>query len=284
MTSRHRTRLAALTRPELVVLLLVLAVFAGVGLSIGCGGGGDALRRLSGERTCLSNLRMLGMATFLYADDHDGFFPNTYYPYAEPAEGPSNIGNVLTVYAGYNVNPALWRCPIHPDPPVVGAETFAGTSWEGREAPVSYGFNWYLAAGALETPATTPRRYAWMRQGTVKKPQNKLLIMDRSMYSVTGSERNGIEHVKVHDKAYWPETRHGVEPPYSSANHHSGEVPGDYYEGSFYTVKCDGGYETVRGDTQNLFDGQWKQYWYADPGADYDYTDPTAKAPRIVTK
>jgi prepilin-type processing-associated H-X9-DG protein len=84
MTLHQRQRLG-LTYIDVIVLLLCV----GLGLLIGCFGGGRG-HQTANRVKCASNLRQIGQALLLYANDNGGHYPRVTYlggPDAKPVSG-----------------------------------------------------------------------------------------------------------------------------------------------------------------------------------------------------
>lgn len=83
------------------------------------------------RRSCKSNLRQIGVAIAMYAQDHDEHLPSL-----GPAPGVTSATLPVLVHP-YIRNPAVWSCT--PETNVGGhSETFDGT-W--TDTSVSYGYN-----------------------------------------------------------------------------------------------------------------------------------------------
>jgi prepilin-type N-terminal cleavage/methylation domain-containing protein len=109
------SRPGAFTLVELLVVLAIIATLTAIVMSV------LVLGRRQGQRThCLSNLRQVGMAGVLYAQDADGLFP----PYLNalprqrgcaPTDGSANWGcNPASLYAvllPYTGASGVWFCP-----------------------------------------------------------------------------------------------------------------------------------------------------------------------------
>lgn len=78
----------AFTLIELLVCIAIIAILAGMLL--------PSLSRAkqAGQRIqCINNLHQLGIATTIFVDDNEGFFPRRQFPNAWPAQMAQNIGN-----------------------------------------------------------------------------------------------------------------------------------------------------------------------------------------------
>ena len=79
----------------------LLAVLIFLGLAVGCSDPEQEAQHEAQERSCMSNLKQLGLGMFMYARDHNGCLP------------PANRWtDAVMSYAG---NEALLHCPAAPE-------------------------------------------------------------------------------------------------------------------------------------------------------------------------
>ncbi|MBI5388436.1 MAG: prepilin-type N-terminal cleavage/methylation domain-containing protein [Verrucomicrobia bacterium] len=157
-----RRALAAFTLIELLVVIAIIAVLAALLLPALA----NAKQRASSVQ-CLSQMRQIGLATVLYADDNDGFLPRSSH--SAMANGQLPWGYALVPYVqskSFTRPDALWtnlfnslyRCPKDPR----------------RSSDWSYGKNVYMELSAQETGGPT-----WQRMEQIQHPAGTVLYAEK---------------------------------------------------------------------------------------------------------
>lgn len=102
MTSTQAARRSGFTLIELLVVIAIIGILASLLM--------PALARAKGkakDAACLSNLKQIGVAIFMYVDDFKGFLPDAEPLPSDPIDKEDplpRITHVLAPYLGFNSN------------------------------------------------------------------------------------------------------------------------------------------------------------------------------------
>ncbi len=137
--STHRGR--GFTLIELLVVIAIISMLASILFPVFA-----QARAKARQTTCTSNLRQIGLALTMYAEDYDGCLPlANEYPAAPPApsgadpeqyQGPPGIMDVIEPYVK---NRQIFRCPSDTD-----------KMWEIQGTSYDYGY------GSLDADVPMP--------------------------------------------------------------------------------------------------------------------------------
>ena len=189
---------AAFTLVELLVVIAIVGLLASLLL--------PALSKAKGKARsiqCLGQLRQIGLAATLYAEDHDGELPRSQH--SAFAHGQLPWGRALGEYLGAggsrwtNLLGGVYRCPA-----------------DRRVTPWSYGWNVYFELGTEDDYVGKPQ--TWRRLAEVSRPST----------TVARSENDSAaDHLMAHfwvtlaDASEVPRARHGTRSNYGYVDGHA---------------------------------------------------------------
>ena len=154
-----RTKRAGFTLIELLLVILILVVLSGIMLPV------FARTRESARRAaCISNLKQLITATFMYCDDYDGYL----YPFDGRSSWTSKIMPWRNAYQPYVKNIQIFRCPS--DKP------YSDRTYNLPDGVfASFGASYFLNSGIFNyvQPLNTPKRLI-----KCKQPHDFIIIGD----------------------------------------------------------------------------------------------------------
>ena len=156
---------------ELLVVIAIIAILAAILLPA------LAAAKERGKRAaCMNNLRQVGIASVMYANDYNDYFETAAYDSGWKAYNPILLAsNLVTVASelGFNTNslpggggtalsPSIWSCPSRPTLPSFGGANWA-LGYEYFGGMTYWMYNCSIQASPSPSPIrTTSAKAGWM--------------------------------------------------------------------------------------------------------------------------
>ena len=182
--SRRNYRPRGFTLIELLTVIATIAILAALLLPI------LSKAKIKAQRTsCLSNLRQLGFAWMMYADDYRGYLPQAYAVNNPDTWVQGNMtragdaANTDLIKASklypYNSSPGVFRCPAD-----------AGVTIDGKNVPTtrSYSMNCFMGArdpsiGPLPSTAAGYVLF-YAKDSDIPRPDQLWVLLDEDERSI----------------------------------------------------------------------------------------------------
>ncbi|MFA5646004.1 MAG: DUF1559 domain-containing protein [Candidatus Ratteibacteria bacterium] len=187
MAKGKKCAVCGFTLIELLVVIAIIAILAAMLLpSL------SRARERARQSVCMSNLKQVGVATYMYCDDYDDWLPLFYINEGSPYApyGSTGTGWYLLLAPYFNLKTTVWQicstkptvftCPSHR---VVFS---ASGSWSVSYAPSQY-------TAYYGTPISGTRRGC--KRNRIKRPDYKVWLAETKagVYSFNGPDFTNIE-------------------------------------------------------------------------------------------
>jgi len=159
------SRKRGFTLIELLVVIAIIAILAAILFPVFA-----QAREKARAISCVSNVRQMGTAAVMYAQDYDESYPGIWQwsPLAIYAHSPYIMGGQITVAQAYQVcqtcpyvkNGDVYRCQDHKNeyvPGLYGSYGYAYPTMDGTWTAIGNGYSWPAgpAMAAFNRPADT---------------------------------------------------------------------------------------------------------------------------------
>jgi prepilin-type processing-associated H-X9-DG protein/prepilin-type N-terminal cleavage/methylation domain-containing protein len=172
MIRKQQTR--AFTLIELLVVIAIIAILAAILFPVFA-----SARERARETSCASNLRQIGTAIHMYAQDWDEQFPSGHFFDAYGNDiTPSTAINWRDALYSYLKTPTVFRCPSDPSGPYL--TDGSGNVVLGRDGQPEYIPSYILNAWFSDTVADTKRGL-----GDIKDPSGSIMLAERNQDGLT---------------------------------------------------------------------------------------------------
>jgi prepilin-type N-terminal cleavage/methylation domain-containing protein/prepilin-type processing-associated H-X9-DG protein len=191
--NRRRT---AFTLIELLVVIAIIAILAAILFPVFA-----QAREKARQASCQSNLKQIGLATLMYAQDYDGVYPIAQYSDATGVEYwfAHSIGSVFDKTGGllypYMKNHQIQRCPSWTGKPRFGDGNGYGYNWLYVGSDLGLTFD-YSTWPSLKNPAS---------DAEMSETASKILFADSGFYNAPwwGGDGSMFESPYIDPPSAW---------------------------------------------------------------------------------
>jgi prepilin-type N-terminal cleavage/methylation domain-containing protein/prepilin-type processing-associated H-X9-DG protein len=162
---------------ELLVVIAIIAILAAILFPVFA-----RAREKARQISCLSNMKQLGMALMMYAQDWDDTYPRCYI-YMDPSKGGSaGYHHWSGITAPYVTNWNVYVCPSDPNKGVqpTNGSMYNGTGFDNQAPRLSYVANEFLMGRG--STATARLYYQGVMTGAVDAPADTIALTDATSH------------------------------------------------------------------------------------------------------
>lgn len=149
---------------ELLVVIAIIAILAGIMFPVF-----SSAREKARQTSCMSNLKQIGTAVMLYADDYHETYPMARIEYNKDTW-------MLSIYP-YVKNQQVYFCPSSYSDLDGGEDETVNLAPKGAGAKANYSANLYMLGDKLNASFAKAKKIA-----RIKSPSNTVMLLEGSTY------------------------------------------------------------------------------------------------------
>lgn len=162
---------------ELLVVIAIIAILSGIIFPVF-----NAAREKTRTTVCLNNLKQIGMACIMYADDNNKYYPSSFVE----IQGEGTVGwtHEKVLYYQYVKNQQIFFCPNSYNQCII------------PEPYKSYNYLKSLNGNYTANSQLMPSKNKGIKYTKIKVPSNIVLIYDGSYFTMNGDMHWSNSYIK----------------------------------------------------------------------------------------